>query len=330
MTSPEPNYPAGVSLESRPCPNGCEPADQSVLVGQDRIHGIPGRFTVVRCQHCGLMRTDPRPTPQTIGAYYPADYAPHRAVDAVSKPKVRKWRHRFKDKIARLLGRDVRRLPPIEPGHMLEIGCASGAYLKEMRAQGWSVEGIEYSDAAAQSAREMGIHVQTASVETARDPERTADVATAWMVLEHLHDPVQALVKIRRWLKPDGYLVGVVPDANALDRRLFGELWYALQLPSHLYHYTPATLRQVLDTAGWELVQTRWQPNERNLLISLEWWLAGRNRPTAKKCLLWLKEARGARRLRRWLAWTLGVTHQSGRMEFWARPKRTQDREAKA
>lgn len=292
-----------------------------MLAGRDRIHDIPGRFTVVRCCTCGLLRTNPRPTPDTIGAYYPADYAPHRPVAGGANKKQRKWRHRAKDRIAKAFGRDFRRLPPCAPGHMLEIGCASGSYLLEMRDQGWTVEGIEYSDSAAQHARALGIHVQTGSVESAGDPMHPADIITAWMVLEHLHDPIHALRKIRRWVKPGGYLVGVVPDADAFDRKIFNEHWYALQLPAHLYHYGRDSLARVLDAGGWELVKTRWQPNERNLLNTLEYWLEGRDRPVLRRFVRWLKEERSARKYRRWLGWGLGAFHQSGRMEFWARPK---------
>jgi SAM-dependent methyltransferase len=320
MLPPDCTYPEGVELEERGCPNGCPPSDEPVLEGHDRIHGLPGRFRIVRCRRCGLMRTNPRPTPQTIGAYYPDDYAPYRpAEDGRAKP--RRWRHRVKDRIRRFFGRDTRRLPSMAPGHLVEIGCASGAYLLQLRDQGWSTEGIEFSDSAAQHARARGLSVQTASVETAAPPQSRADIVAAWMVLEHLHDPIRALHKIRGWVKPGGYLVGVVPDAGAFDRKLFGEHWYALHLPAHLYHFTPQTLRTVLANSGWDLVQVRWQPNGNNLLNTLEWWAQDLGRTRTLKFARWLRDARRASTLRRWLGWVLGLTRQSGRMEFWARPR---------
>jgi SAM-dependent methyltransferase len=314
------SYPAGVVLEDQPCPNGCPPDDEPVLEGRDRIHGVPGEFKVVQCRHCRLMRTNPRPTPDTIGAYYPDDYEPYRSKAGTKPAKVRKWRHRVKDRIRRFFGRDVRRLPPIEPGHLIEVGCASGDYLLQMRAQGWSTEGIEYSDHAAEQARQHGLQVQTASVETARQPHEPADVVAAWMVLEHLHDPVHALQKIHGWIKPGGYLVGVVPDAGAWDRKRFGTYWYALHLPAHLYHYTPDSFRRILANAGWEVVHLRWQPNGNNLLNTVEYWAEATSRARALRVVRWMKHAKRASTLRRWTGWLLGLTRQSGRMEFWARP----------
>lgn len=312
------SLPAGVVLETKPCPNGCAPMDECVLEGRDRIHGIAGLFRVVRCSTCGLMRTDPRPTGETIGAYYPDDYAPYQST--APAPRKASWSRQAKARLARWLGRDVRRLPPVAPGRLLEIGCASGAYLRELRDKGWAVEGIEFSANAAATARAAGLTVQTGSVESASPPEQSPDVIAAWMVLEHLHDPVHALLRLREWIKPDGWLVGVVPDASAFDRRLFGTHWYALHLPNHLYHYDPRSLEALFHRAGWQLVQLRWQPNEQNLLRTLEYWLQDAPRPAALRALRWLQHARGAKRLRRGLGWLLGLARQSGRMEFWARP----------
>lgn len=313
------SYPPSVQLEDQDCPNGCSRLDEPVLEGQDRIHGVPGRFKVVQCRQCGLMRTNPRPTPQTIGAYYPDDYAPYKA-DRDAPLKQRKWRHRAKERIRRFFGRDTRRLPDMPPGHLIEIGCASGNYLMEVKSKGWSTEGIEFSNSAADSARQRGLQVQTGSVESAAPPRESADVVAAWMVLEHLHDPIFALGKIRGWLKPDGYFVGVVPDASAFDRKLFGTHWYALHLPAHLYHFTPHSLKALLAKAGWELVQLRWQPNGMNLLNTLDYWAQDQQHPRTLRFVRWMKHAKRASTLRRWLGWILGLTRQSGNMEFWAKP----------
>jgi SAM-dependent methyltransferase len=207
-------------------------------------------------------------------------------------------------------------------GHLLEIGCASGTYLQDMRSKGWSVEGIEYSASAAESAMKLGIEVQVGSLESTAGPLHKPDLIAAWMVLEHLHEPVAALRKIRGWVADDAYLVGVVPDVDSIDRRLFGEFWYAWQLPTHLYHYSPRTLRKLLQAGGWDLVQVRWQPNERNFLISFERWLLDHRQGRPSVLFEWFKSSRSARKLRRWFAWGLGLSHQSGRMEFWARPAR--------
>lgn len=311
--------PDGVELEDRRCPLGCPPADRLVVEGQDRLHGIPGRYRIVECRRCGLMRTNPRPTQGTIGVYYPDDYAPYAALPAAAeampsrRPRWRRWL------IARL-GLQSRQLPSITPGRLLEVGCASGQWLEGMGRQGWQVEGIEFSEAAARQARARGLAVQTASVETARPPSEPVDVIAAWMVLEHLHEPIAALRRLRDWTRDDGWLLAAVPDAGALPRRLFGERAYDLHLPNHLYHYTPATMETLLRAAGWRLERVCWQRNANTLLWSFEYLAADRGWKRRLAAMRWLRTSWAAGRLRMLLAWLLGVTRQSGRIEIMARP----------
>ena len=66
-----------VALESCPCPLDCSSGDAYQLRSRDRVNGLPGEFQIVKCRGCGLLRTNPRPTPETIGYYYPESYAPY-------------------------------------------------------------------------------------------------------------------------------------------------------------------------------------------------------------------------------------------------------------
>lgn len=308
--------PNDVVLEDRPCPNGCCGMDEFVLEGVDRLHGVPGRFSVVRCMSCGLMRTNPRPTPNTIGAYYPKHYAPYLSGEGALSAA----NSGLKSSVRRLIGLDARQTPPVATGRLLEIGCASGGYLEQMHKSGWEVEGIEFDRDAAERVKDRGFSVQVATVETARPPHGQVDLVAAWMVLEHLHEPVESLRRIRSWIKPGGYLIASVPDANAIERRVFGDKWYALQLPTHLYHYDVKSLEAVLRSAGWRLVRVMWQKNCINLLRSLECVLALRGFKRSAGFVVWLRTSKVTNMFRVGLGWMLGVVRQSGRIEFWAQP----------
>jgi predicted SAM-dependent methyltransferase len=192
--------------------------------------------------------------------------------------------------------------------------------MKQIQCLGWQVEGIELSESAASIARENGFKVQTSSLEKADLPSDPYDMMTAWMVLEHLHQPVQCLRMMRSWVKPDGYLVASVPDAESLAKTLFKARCYDLQLPTHLFHYTPKTLEIVLNKAGWKLERVVWQKNCNTLLWSAEYWAEELQHPKILKVVRWLRTSSRAGKVRLLLGWLLGVTHQSGRIEIWARP----------
>ena len=56
-------------------------------------------FAVVRCEACGLCFTNPRPSPASIGQFYPADYGPHQRVGLSPARRRRAIRHLEKGRV---------------------------------------------------------------------------------------------------------------------------------------------------------------------------------------------------------------------------------------
>lgn len=233
---------SGIEIESVGCALcGCE-RSTSVLVGYDRACGVPGRYQVVRCEQCGLMRTNPRPTRSSIHRYYPSEYvAYHRQLHAPPR-RHSGWRDRR-----------VSVMPPVSPpGRLLEIGTSFGAFLYECKRVGWDVTGVEMDERSAARAAELtGAPVHATSIETVQFPPRSFDVICAWQVIEHLHDPVRTLRACFDWLKPGGWLAIAIPDAGSLEFRLFREAWYPLDVPRHLYHFSAKTCRAMFESCGY-------------------------------------------------------------------------------
>lgn len=299
------------------CPLGCVGGDEQLMVGRDRYHGLPGEFPVVRCLGCGLIRTSPRPSPEVMGRFYPDDYPMYGSVPQRG--------HRpaptgLKSLARRLLADPAEALPLDPPGSLLEVGCSSGHFLAEAEGRGWSVEGVEFADSAARTARQAGFTVRTGPLETVEAPSRTFDLVVMRMVLEHLHDPIGGLARLREWTRPKGYLVASFPDAGCYERRWFGSAWYALELPRHLWHFTPETAEKVLERAGWRLRRVIHQRNLTNVVASFGHVLEDRG----------LFPGLAARlsafpRTQTWetkallpLSTTLAALGQTGRMTVWA------------
>jgi SAM-dependent methyltransferase len=293
---------------------GCPDDDELLLTAGDRLHHLPGRFSVVRCRTCQLIRTSPRPTLETIGRYYPADYGPH-AVNPVVQGKG--------GFLTRLTQTRSQAIPPLLPGRLLELGCSTGAFLAEMRSRGWQVRGVEMSKTASARARAHGLDVHTGSVESAPDPDSPYDLVAAWMVLEHLHNPRLALAKSRDWTTVDGWLVLSVPDAATFELRLFGDAWYALQVPTHLHHFTPRTLERMLAAEGWTLRRVIHQRSLDNVIASLGYRIADRRADSSiARRLITFPETGG-----RWkypllpLAAAAAALGQTGRITVWAQKR---------
>lgn len=243
-----------VSFESVPC-GFCGGEDAALLLsGPDRLLGLPGVFRVVRCVRCGLLRQDPRPTVESIDAYYPRGYDPYStAID--DEPSALKrldrrygmWKRR----------RAIERILP--EGRLLDVGCATGNFLHEMTRSGrWEVAGVEPGREAAAYARErLGLTVHLGRLAEVDLAPSSFDVVTMWNVLEHLHDPLGGLRAVQRLLVPGGLFVFSIPNLEGLEARLFGRYWLGWELPRHLYFFPRSVIGKMLAEAG--LVVLRWR-----------------------------------------------------------------------
>jgi len=335
---------ADIAWEHVSCPL-CGSGDSSVrLRGGDMLYGLPGEFQLVRCTACGHHYVSPRPTPECIRHYYPASYGPHHPAESCAAPSQPGTAAPAATTQPWYLSPLVRRIPGLRrlyywlsesyaqiipavsssPKRALELGCADGRFLERLAREGWEAEGIEPAEEPARRTQARGLTVHFGRLEPGAFPAGSFDAVFAWMVLEHVHEPLATLREIRRVMKDSGWLVFSVPNFACWERRLFGRYWYALQLPTHLHQFTPKTLNQMLRRAGFESVRVIHQRNILNLPGSIGLWLRDRfPRSRLGPALLRFIDDPGL-----WgtlvmappavlLAWL----HQGGRLTVVARPK---------
>jgi 2-polyprenyl-3-methyl-5-hydroxy-6-metoxy-1,4-benzoquinol methylase len=261
---------------------------------------------------------------ETIGFYYPDYYGPYK--EATVKMGVKEGNNRplWERMAQKIFEFNNMRLPPLKPGRMLEIGCASGSFMHQMAQKGWEVAGIELSDYAASNARALGYPVHTGPLETAPPlHNRPYDLVVGWMVLEHLHDPISALKKLYQWTEPRGWLILSLPNASSYEFRFFKDRWFALQLPNHLFHFTPKTIKKILNYAGWRLVKIYHQRVLYNLFPSIGYLLSDFGFKSKLIDIL-IKFPNNAGKLNYFLypiAYIFASFGQTGRMIVWARKK---------
>lgn len=207
--------------------------------------------TLVQCSQCGLVYQNPRPTFAEMAAHYPPEYPPYHTGRGRRPGRLLQWAY---DYGMRKRSRFVTRHK--QSGKLLDVGCSTGVFLAGMRDQGaWEPHGVEVSAEVAEIARrEHALDVFAGTLEEAAFPDRQFDVVTMWDVLEHLHDPAASLAEIHRILKEDGILVVRVPNLASWDAQWFGRFWAGLDAPRHLYIFTPRTLAQILERAGFSVV----------------------------------------------------------------------------
>jgi SAM-dependent methyltransferase len=150
-----------------------------------------------------------------------------------------------------------------QSGALLDLGCSSGAFLQSLRGQGWDLFGIEMSAQSAKKAQaKSGASVFVGDILDARFPPAAFDVITCFDVFEHLYEPRKVMEKVAEWLKPGGIFYVLVPNIDAAEARVFKGYWHGLELPRHLFHYSPSSLSFLAVSAGLRQmsIETRRNP----------------------------------------------------------------------
>jgi 2-polyprenyl-3-methyl-5-hydroxy-6-metoxy-1,4-benzoquinol methylase len=234
-------------------------ASDSTLVTVQHLFGED--FRVVRCARCRLMRTNPRPTPAWTAHFYDPRY------NAFAQTQGRDFFYAATDNRIPGYRRLLRFLQGrTRPGaKLLDVGCASGVFVKEAREHGFDAWGCDYSDAAVAYGKiQYGLNLFHSSAEAVDAADDSYDVVTMLHVIEHLPQPVAVLREMHRILKPGGILFLETPNYWAhylIEKRLpflirvYARLTKREGLPwvpfDHLYHWTPATLSQAMTQAGY-------------------------------------------------------------------------------
>ena len=307
--SHEPASSVTLKLERISCPLCGSSDSSVVMTSKDNLCGLAGEFHVERCHACGHRFMNPRPVLESLGACYPPQYGPHQSVPKTSAVSsgTNKAIHaanndannpgrplylrilplRYVPGLKRFYNwlMDDRSQPvPIAPAmshyaaakgdepekpRALELGCATGQYLVRLQEAGWSATGIEPGERPASIAKEAGLDVHCGTLEATELQPEQFDLAAAWMVIEHVPDAKETLRRLHSLLKPGGTLLFSIPNAGCWEVWFFGKCWYAWELPRHLHHFTPESIRKLLQQCGFTDICIMYQRNPSNVVGSL-------------------------------------------------------------
>ena len=198
-----------------------------------------------RCGACGFVQLDGDVDPALYRDDYFAQYA---GGDYLEHEPRRRQESRVRLELLQ------RVCPP--PADLLEVGAAAGFFLDEARALGYRCTGVEPNDAMAAHGRDaLGLDLRTAMLEEAALPPEAFDAACAFHVVEHLPDPRGAVAEIAGALRPGGHLLVEVPNAESAAARRRGAAWPPLDLPYHVGHHGPRSMRALLEGAGLQVLR---------------------------------------------------------------------------
>lgn len=238
-------------VQERPCPL-CGSADSRLyregnFTIEDETADMSGAFSCTnvehgrhfplrRCSHCQLVFCSPSPTKECLEDLYSSVVDPTYV--------------RFED-ARRIAAREVIRRLPISRGRLLEVGCYTGIFLEEAQRAGFDCYGIEPSRSAADLCVQRGLRVAQGFVDHPLPWDGKFDIVVMWDVMEHLHDPLNAVRCIRELVAPGGEFHFTTVRIDCLFARILGQRWPWF-MPMHLIYFERESIESMMRLAGFE------------------------------------------------------------------------------
>ncbi len=212
-------------------------------------------FEIAECGMCGLRFTLNAPAESEIQKYYQSSaYISHsNTKKGVINSLYHIARHFTMMSKERLVKRESKR----KVGMLLDIGSGTGVFVNTMVKAGWSVVGLEPDP----EARAMAIKQYNCDIYPSEDlfrlPPETYSVITMWHVLEHVHQLDDYVKRIKELLAPNGKLIIAVPNYTSKDAAVYKANWASYDVPRHLYHFSPKSMRVLMKRHGLRVIKTR-------------------------------------------------------------------------
>ena len=223
------------------CPGCKNTSIVDYLMAPDRFHGRTIPYRLVNCPKCSLVWLADPPKTEEMTLHYSQEYDRSIAAAGDSSPK-------------RGSNRKQTLTQYKQGGAILDLGCSNGSFLKALGSKEWELYGIEMSSESARRAQEeSGAKVFVGDILDSPFHFASFDVITCFHVFEHLYRPREVLTKVFEWLKPGGIFYMLVPNIDSAGAHIFRSYWYALELPRHVFHYSPKSLSMMARSVGFEV-----------------------------------------------------------------------------
>jgi len=235
---------------ARPCPV-CGRTEPRLLFNQEfaaveQATPITG-YDVVVCRGCGCGYADGIPAQDVFDRYYRdmSKYEYSQRGGAESD---------FDTRRLALIADIVAPHVPSPDSNILDVGCASGRLLANLRERGFDrVVGLDPSPAcAATASRLYGIDVKTMTLGEMAGTGMHFDVVIMVGVLEHLRDLDHSFAHLRILLASEGLLYVEVPDATAFAD--WDNAPYQDFSTEHINFFAPISLDNLMRTHGFTRV----------------------------------------------------------------------------
>lgn len=138
---------------------------------------------------------------------------------------------------------------------VLDIGCSYGEFLAHF---GKGSVGVSIAEAEVAYGKTKDLDIRYGNIES-QDFTLTEqfDAIFANNIFEHLYSPHEFLIKVKRYLKPDGILILGVPCVPRIVALMRIRKFRGALATQHINFFTRDTLRLTAERAGWNVQMVR-------------------------------------------------------------------------
>ncbi len=207
------------------------------------------RCTIYTCTECRLRFVYPIPDTETV---YGKDYFTG-AEEGFGYVDYDKDKEPMIPAFGEYLIRARKFMP--EADRLLDVGAATGFFVRFANEQGFKASGVELSKYAAEEGAAKGLDMTTGTIhELLPEREGMYDVITMLDVIEHVPDPSSDIRAAGSLLVPGGLLMINTPDTGSLYAKVMRKRWHLLTPPEHLVYFNRKNLSTLLTREGFETV----------------------------------------------------------------------------
>ena len=199
-------------------------------------------WTIMECSRCHMMYLNPRLSRESlVSRVYNKDYTARlEMIHTIAGDRVNQYR--------------VNELKALKfPAKHLDVGCGLGALVYACNRAGFTSTGIDINPEYAKKTIICG------DIVTAAIPDHLYDLITMNDIVEHIYDVHAFAGKIKRILKPGGFIVAEVPNCESRGFKSFKAKWPNNPLPEHVQFWTPATFERLWNQHGLQVVTTDYE-----------------------------------------------------------------------
>lgn len=252
----------------RTCPVCSSELEKSLLSAPALDVLDNSRYEYAHCEHCGVLALVCNGAQSGVVDYSDSGYYSREESKA---PRIVAKLAEFASIQRIKIVKSALGIASLEGLNILDIGCGKGRFLAKAQEEGAIVMGVEPTKRSYEAAKvKLGGCLVNQPMSKELFSKSSAEVVTMWHVFEHLPEPHKMLEACRWVLKANGILIVAVPNYRGWIAKFGGVVWFNLDPPRHVIHYTEPTLRKMVQAHGLDVFWVSYRYPELTYFSTLQ------------------------------------------------------------